>query len=227
MSDEHKRRQNGSGESGGSEESRTAREKGVDPDNVYVTGTHAAILADIVGHPYQLPTLPELVYTNRKRDKHAVKRSLKELIHEGLVEEVRFEEGSPHPRHPELFFGITEYGRSVLFSRIPEENERTLQAAYARAEKPEDIKRFERAPRPPRPIGGTDSSGRSRDNPNPSGTPGEDLGSPGHSDGTPGTDTGPGQADHELDSDDGLEFGGRSEDLLDALDDEDAETERE
>lgn len=127
-----------------------------DPEDVYISEAHAAILADIVGHPYQLPTLPELMYTNRKHDKAVVKRSIKELLSEGLIEKVHFEDGAPHPRHPELFFGITGFGRSVLLSRMPDEGEKKLQAVYAQADKPEDIMRFERAPRPPRAIGGDD-----------------------------------------------------------------------
>lgn len=136
------------------ERDESVAEQRPDPEDVYISEAHAAVLADVVGHPYQLPTLPELMYTNRKHDKSVVKQSIKDLLKEGLIEQVRFEDGAPHPRHPDRFIGITDFGRSVLLSRMPDGGEKKLQAVYARADKPEDILRFERAPRPPRAIGG-------------------------------------------------------------------------
>lgn len=121
-----------------------------DSAKIYLTELDAAILADIVGHPYQLPTVDELNYTNRRTARSTLLRRLQTLIDQGVVEVVRFDGDPPKSDSPSMFFGITDFGLQVLFNRLPDATEQTLQRAYAQLSKPTSIRECERAPRPPR-----------------------------------------------------------------------------
>ncbi len=121
-----------------------------DPEAVYLTEVDAAIMGDVIGHPYELPTPPELVYMQSSQDQDTIHNRIKRLIKRDLLETVSFETAPPQDSQPETFVGITEFGRTVFFRRVPEHLETTLKSAYAKADKPEHIRRFERAPRPPR-----------------------------------------------------------------------------
>lgn len=121
-----------------------------DPESVYLAEIDAALLGDVLGHPFQLPTLPELVFMNRDRGRDEVEKRLRTLSERDLIEPVRFDDGPPAETFPDTFFGITEFGRTVFFRRVPADRERKLQQAYASVDKPDSIKYYERAPRPPR-----------------------------------------------------------------------------
>ncbi|AGN02872.1 hypothetical protein L593_14680 [Salinarchaeum sp. Harcht-Bsk1] len=124
-----------------------------DPDDsaqVYLTEADVAILTGIVGHPYRMPTLPELCWAAGEHGRDLVKRRLNRLVEQGLVEEVTFEDGAPSPKLPDRFFATTDFGSHVLDRRLTPERQRALQESYAKLEKPDRILRYERAPRPPR-----------------------------------------------------------------------------
>lgn len=109
-----------------------------------------AVLSGVVGHPYRMPTLPELVWIAGGHGEAEVKRRVARLREADVLEEVTFEAGETASHLPERFFATTAFGEAVLERRLSAERERTLQQSYARLEKPDRILRYERAPRPPR-----------------------------------------------------------------------------
>jgi len=121
-----------------------------DPAEVYLTEADVAVLTAIVGHPYRMPTLPELCWAAGDHGEELVKRRVHRLVEQGLLEECPFEDGAPSPKLPDRFFGTTEFGDEVLEHRLSPQRERALQETYANLEKSDRILRYERAPRPPR-----------------------------------------------------------------------------
>ena len=121
-----------------------------DPAQVYLSEADVAILTGVVGHPYQMPTLPELCWAAGGHGRELVKRRVHRLVDQAILEEIRFEDGSPSPKLPDRFFGTTNFGDEVLDRRLAPDRQLALQQSYARLEKPDRILRYERAPRPPR-----------------------------------------------------------------------------
>ncbi len=121
-----------------------------DPETVYLTEIDAALLGDILGHPYELPTIREVAFLHEDRTQAELEQRLEVLIDRELVETVSFKHGPPRPELPELFVGITEFGRTVFSRRVPERVTDELKTTYAAVTKPDHIKQLERAPRPPR-----------------------------------------------------------------------------
>jgi len=121
-----------------------------DPADLYLTEADVAILSGVVGHPYRMPTLPELVWVAGAHGEETVKRRVQRLRELDVLEEVTFEAGEVDPSLPERFLATTAFGEAVLDRRLPPERQRALQESYSRLEKPEHIVRYERAPRPPR-----------------------------------------------------------------------------
>lgn len=121
-----------------------------DPRDVYLSELDGTILTAIVAHPYRLPTPREIRFVASGHEAEAVQRRVRRLVEQDLIVVVQFESRPPAPEHPDRFLGLTEFGRTVLEQRLSPEKERELQANYARLEKPEEIRRLERAPRPPR-----------------------------------------------------------------------------
>lgn len=121
-----------------------------DPQSVYLTEADVAILTGIVGHPYGMPTLPELCWAAGGHGRDLVKRRIKRLVEQGVIEQIRFEDGAPSPKLPDRFFGTTEFGDEILDRRLSARRQYALQESYASLDKPDRILRYERAPRPPR-----------------------------------------------------------------------------
>jgi hypothetical protein len=121
-----------------------------DSRDSFVSRIDAVILADIVAHPYQLPSLRELRFINQRLDPPILQAHLDSLIRRELVERVSARTPNPRPTHPDRFYGLTELGRLVFVRRMPRGNARLLQEAYAKVDKPPEIRAAERAPRPPR-----------------------------------------------------------------------------
>jgi hypothetical protein len=120
------------------------------PEDCFLSETDAALLADIVAHPYQLPTLTELEYTNETVAGGDIEPHIESLVRRDLIERVRFADGRLRPDAPDCFFGLTDFGQTVFFRRVPDWHERVLQEAYASVTKPPEIRKAERAPRPAR-----------------------------------------------------------------------------
>lgn len=119
-------------------------------DHVYLGEADVAVLAAVVGHPYQLPTVEEVRFAARDHDAELIDRRLQRLTEQNLLETVAFEDGAPRPDQPDEFYGTTRFGDRVLDRRLSQEQEQALFESYARLEKPSRIREFERAPRPPR-----------------------------------------------------------------------------
>lgn len=120
------------------------------PEQVYLCEADVAVLAAVVGHPYQLPTIEEIRHAVSDHDATVVDRRLERLQEQNLLETVRFEDGSPSPEQPDTFYGTTAFGDRVLDRRLSPDREQALFESYARLEKPAVIETYERAPRPPR-----------------------------------------------------------------------------
>lgn len=122
---------------------------GTETRDSYLTERDVAIIGDVIGHPYELPTVPELVYMQPASEEQIEQRLLT-LYERELLTEVSLEATTPAEAQPHTFVGVTTLGRRVFFERIPESFLETLKTAYAQVEKPARIKDLERAPRPPR-----------------------------------------------------------------------------
>lgn len=120
------------------------------PEQVYLGEADVAVLAAVVGHPYQLPTAEEIRHAARDQDSVVVDRRLDRLCEQDVLERVRFEDGPPLPDQPDTFYGTTEFGDDVLDQRLSPDREQALFESYSSLEKPERIREYERAPRPPR-----------------------------------------------------------------------------
>lgn len=119
-----------------------------DPATVYLTDVDVAIIGDVIGHPYELPTLSELIYM-QSEDAARIEDRVETLCDRDVLEKVTHESPTAD-EHPETFIGVTEFGKTTFTRRIPESFVSTLKTAYAEVEKPDRIKTLERAPRPPR-----------------------------------------------------------------------------
>ena len=119
-------------------------------EGVPLATVDAALLGDVLAHPFQLPSLPELVFMNHEHGREKIERRVETLVERGILEVVDFEDGAPAEEFPDTFYGITEFGRTVFFRRVPDDREQKLQTAYAAVDKPDSITYYERAPRPPR-----------------------------------------------------------------------------
>lgn len=119
---------------------------------MYLCEADVAVLAGVVGHPFELPTLHELEFVAGEFDADLVGRRVQRLVEQDVLEVVRFEGRAPDPDAPATFYGTTTFGETVLQRRLPAARTRRLQAAYARVAKPDAIRQHERAPRPARPA---------------------------------------------------------------------------
>jgi len=121
-----------------------------DTETVYLSEADVAVLAGVVGHPYRLPTVRELLFAAGEFEADLLRRRVGRLVEQELLERVEFTDGSPEAGGPETFYGTTEFADDVLRRRLSPERERRLQEEYARVDKPDEIRTLERAPRPPR-----------------------------------------------------------------------------
>jgi len=116
--------------------------------NIVTQETRFALLQDILGHPSELPTLKELDYVNPSKSQTTIRQHLQQLVDVGIVEEVLLPEDRRRNDLPYKFYGISEDGRQFLGEHKLLRAQNTLRAIYDRVEKPDDIKRYETAPRP-------------------------------------------------------------------------------
>lgn len=121
-----------------------------DPASVYLTEVDAAILAGVLAHPYELPTLRELCFAAGEFGDDLVRRRVDGLVGWGMLEPVRFDGPPPSGDGPTTFYGTTEFGTRVLERRLSDVRVERLAEQYGRLDKPEEIRNCERAPRPPR-----------------------------------------------------------------------------
>ena len=118
--------------------------------NVVTQETRFSLLQDILGHPSELPTLKELDYVNPSKSQTTIRQHLQQLVDAGIVEEVLLPEDRRQNDLPYKFYGLSESGRQFLEEHKLLRARDTLREIYDRVEKPDDITRYETAPRPER-----------------------------------------------------------------------------
>lgn len=118
--------------------------------NVVTQETRFSLLQDILGHPWELPTLKELDYVNPSKSQTTIRQHLQQLVDAGIVEEVLLSEDRRQNDLPYKFYGISESGRQFLEEHKLLRAQDTLREIYDRVERTDDINRYEAAPRPER-----------------------------------------------------------------------------
>jgi hypothetical protein len=111
--------------------------------------TRFVLLQNILGHPKQLPSVPELTFLNPDKNEGTVYQHLKRLINIDIVEVHTLPSDQRELDLPFKFYGISEEGKAFLDQYGVFESEETLHDIYARVDKSERMKRLESAPRPP------------------------------------------------------------------------------
>lgn len=106
------------------------------------------LIQDILMHPEQMPSMKELDFLEKERGRSTIRGHLDKLIERGIVAEISLEQERVKRDNPRKFFRLTESGRQELEELDLLGLEETLQKLYRDTEKPEDIVKYERAPRP-------------------------------------------------------------------------------
>jgi DNA-binding HxlR family transcriptional regulator len=111
--------------------------------------TRASILADIVGHPEGMASVPELEYTNPDVKRSAITEHLQRLVDAGVVGRAELPPGERSRDLPHTFYFVTDEGRD-LFDRNDILDREVWREQYARVAKTEEIERIEAMDRPER-----------------------------------------------------------------------------
>lgn len=111
--------------------------------------TRAGLLADIVGHPKGMPSVPELNYTNPRVERSTVIEHLEKLMNAGVVGKAELPPGERHRDLPYTFYYVTEAGREFL-DRNNVLDEEVWSDQYDRVEKTPAIREIEAMERPGR-----------------------------------------------------------------------------
>lgn len=110
--------------------------------------TRFVLLQNIIGHPDGLPSLAELEHVNPSKARSTLVEHLEALIDAGIVERIEYEPNRSENDLPHVFYGLTEDGRSFLEAHRLLRAEDSLRHFYDAVTKPEEIQRYENAPRP-------------------------------------------------------------------------------
>ena len=111
--------------------------------------TRFAILANVLQHPDQLPSMYELERLNPSVSDATVYKHVQKLIDAGIVKEVALADDERRQGYPWKFYGLTEDGRAFLEEHNLLAAEETLQQIYETiSDKPEKMVKYENAPRP-------------------------------------------------------------------------------
>ena len=109
--------------------------------------TRANLIADIVGHPQEAPSVRELDYMNPALGEDAIRRHLGVLQDVSVVTELVVEPGNRVRGYPYKFYQLTPQARE-LFDRNDLFPADAWQRQYARVEKTGEISELEEMPRP-------------------------------------------------------------------------------
>lgn len=112
--------------------------------------TRFTLLQNILGHPQQLPSFNELTMVNPSKSESTIHTHLKVLRDHGIVRAVRLPAGERRRDLPHTFYGLTDAGREFLDRHNVLRAEETFQTIYEQIEKPEELLKYENAPRPER-----------------------------------------------------------------------------
>ncbi|SDD78725.1 helix-turn-helix transcriptional regulator [Natrinema hispanicum] len=111
--------------------------------------TRFALIANILQHPEQLPSMYELEQLNPSVSDATVYKHIQKLIDAGIVKEVALDDDDRRQGYPWKFYGLTDEGRAFLEEHNLLAAEATLQRIYdSIADKPEKMVKYENAPRP-------------------------------------------------------------------------------
>lgn len=116
--------------------------------HVATQDTRFVLLQNILGHPSQLPSMKELAYVNPSKSEGTIYQHLERLVEAGIIETYMLPSDRRKRDLPYKFYGLSDEGQAFLDRHGLLRAEETLRAVYERVEKNEQIKRFERAPRP-------------------------------------------------------------------------------
>lgn len=112
--------------------------------------TRAALLSDILGHPKEMPSVREFDHLNPDVKRSNIEYHLGKLVDADLVEKRSLPTGERERDLPSTFYGLTEYGRSVLDEHGLLDEQPVWKAVNQRVEKPPEIRDAERMARPSR-----------------------------------------------------------------------------
>ncbi|SEV95966.1 helix-turn-helix domain-containing protein [Natrinema salifodinae] len=113
--------------------------------------TRFALVANILQHPDQLPSMYELEQLNPSVSGATVYKHVQKLIDAGIVEAVALPEEKRQQGYPWKFYSLTDEGRTFLEQHNLLAAEGTLQRIYETiSDKPEKMVTYENAPRPDR-----------------------------------------------------------------------------
>ncbi|ESP86802.1 helix-turn-helix transcriptional regulator [Candidatus Halobonum tyrrellensis] len=111
--------------------------------------TRFTLIANILQHPDQLPSMYELEQLNPAVSEATVYKHIQKLIDAGIVSEVTLPEGERRQGYPWKFYRLTDEGRTFLEDHNLLAAEETLQRIYETIDdKPEKMLKYETAPRP-------------------------------------------------------------------------------
>src|SRR6056297_3176819 len=111
--------------------------------------TRFALIANILQHPEQLPSMYELEQLNPSVSDATVYKHIQKLIDAGIVKEVALDDDERRQGYPWKFYGLTDEGRTFLEDHNLLAAEETLQQIYETIEnKPDKMVKYENAPRP-------------------------------------------------------------------------------
>nr|WP_227355698.1 transcriptional regulator [Haladaptatus salinisoli] len=110
--------------------------------------TRFTLLQNILGHPQQLPSFKELAMVNPSKSESTVHTHLKTLRDHGVAKAVRLPEGERRRDLPHTFYGLTDAGRAFLDRHNVLRAEETFRTIHERIDKPDELLKYENAPRP-------------------------------------------------------------------------------
>lgn len=109
--------------------------------------TRASLLADVVGHPEGLISVPELDYLNPGVERSAISEHLARLVEAGVLAKAEIPVGERSRDLPHTFYHVTDEGRD-LFDRNGIFDPEVWREQYARVEKTDELERIEAMDRP-------------------------------------------------------------------------------
>lgn len=115
--------------------------------NLVTDRMNYSLLMKILAHPKQSPSLQELVYLYPDKGQTTIVEALEELVEWGILERLVIPTGKRSRSLPYVFYQISEPGYKLLQALGIVINEEDLQHWYSDLPKPEQINRYEEAPR--------------------------------------------------------------------------------
>lgn len=109
--------------------------------------TRANLIADIVGHPKDAPSVDELNYMNPSLEEDTIRRYCNGLVEVGILEELVIEPGERTKGYPYKFYTLSEQARS-LFDQNDLFPEEPWKRQYERVSKTPEIRELQQMPRP-------------------------------------------------------------------------------